>query len=135
MKSGEKELALFVRHQGALTPHNEAAMHPMRSIANGVEVCVEIKNRRNKERLKAYWGTLRDCVDATGCTPNADMLHHDVKVGLGYVDHITATDDHGVVTIRTFPASISFSSMTEDEFIKFFNATQRYLAETYGFGG
>ena len=135
MKSSEKEPAIFIKHHGGLMPNSDGALDLLRTIPLDKEVFVEIRHYRNVKALKAYWAMLRDCIDSTGCTTNVEALHKAVKIGLGYVDHVTATDKNGVVTVSVYPASIALNEMPDAEFKRYFDEVKRYLAENHGFGG
>jgi hypothetical protein len=141
MAKREKEPLVFRRksspliYGGMLIPVNAASVDFMFSLKEGAETVVEIKNVRNLQALKAYWAMLRDCVEATGCAANVDVLHNDVKTGLGYVDHVVSTVTEGKTVIRSYPISIALTAMDEKDFRKYFRAAEQHLAEHFGYGG
>jgi hypothetical protein len=98
-------------------------------VANGERVKITILQWRNNERLRAYWGLLRDCVNSCGLDMPTDTLSQVIKLETGYVDVVKLPGDELV----RIPRSISFEKMTEPDFIDFFRAAEKFLAETYGY--
>jgi len=99
-------------------------------LAYGERVRIEIKQFRNVDRLRAWWSYLHDCIHACGVELSLEAFADLVKLKTGHVDLFTLPS--GEVWQR--PKSIAFTSkMTESEFVAFFRATEKFLAEEFGF--
>lgn len=131
MSREDEEPTLFHKHGVGLFPSNEAAEELIRAIGGNEVVSLRIDNRRNPQRLRAYWAYLRGAVDATGCAPSPDVLHQAIKIGLGYVNAVLLKGGNMIKVA----GSISFAKMKETEFIKYFQAAEQWLAEKIGYGG
>ncbi len=112
-----------------LVPQTEMDLEVVQAIPHGQAVRVEIKNERYSPRLRAYWATLNDCIKATGCAPNVQVLHLAVKLGTNHVDLVRLSSGLTVAV----PGSIAFDKMSEDEMVTFFESAQEYLAREHGF--
>jgi len=119
----------FRRQGNKLVPDSAYDLGALDGIADGELVRVEIKQWRNGGRHRAYWAMLKECVDATGCALNVTVLHEAVKLSTGCVDLVRLKSGMTVAV----PGSISFDTMTEPEFVSFFQAAQEVLAREYGF--
>jgi hypothetical protein len=125
----DKPVYAFTRKGNHLIPDMEMDIHALDGIAQGQRVKLDIKNFRNLERLKAYWVTLHECIDATGCAPNVRSLHNAIKL---QTDHVELVRLKSGLTVAV-PASIAFENMDEGEMITFFMAAEQFLATEYGF--
>jgi hypothetical protein len=126
--SKEKPIYAFIRKGNSLVPELQYDLAALEGIANGQRVRVEIKAWRNLGRLRAYWATLSDVIDATECAANVRALHEAIKLGVGIVERIQL-EGHEI----TVPGSIDFERMDEAEMIAFFQAAERWLAEKVGY--
>lgn len=125
----EKPVYAFVRKGNSLVPELAYDLAALEGIANGQRVRVEIKAWRSLPRLRKYWATLSDVIEATECAPNVRALHEAIKLGVGIVERIRL-DGHEIVV----PGSIDFERMTDEaEMIKFFEAAEKWLAEEVGY--
>src|SRR5690606_5721674 len=109
-------------------PEMELDARALDGIKQGQRVRIEIKEWRNLDRHRAYWAMPQDGVAATECALTPERLHDGIKLGAGLIEHVRLP--HGYVV--ALPGSIAFDKVSEAEFIAFFNAAERWLAETYG---
>ena len=129
-KKKDKQPIYLVRKGKSLVPQMEMDWEKIRTIPeNGVVAVPDLPQPRNGERHRAYWLTLHECVKATGCAPNASVLHEAVKLGTGHFELVRLS---GGLTVAV-PGSIAFDKMSEDEFVTFFQSAEEYLAREHGF--
>lgn len=124
----EKPIYAFIRRGDALVPELDMDCRALDGIAKGQRVKVEIKEFRNVSRHRAYWAMLHEMVAATECALSPERLHEVIKLETGVIDHVRLPNGMTVA----IPGSIAFDKMDEDEFVSFFQAAERWLAETYG---
>lgn len=125
----EKPVYAFIRRGDVLVPEMDYDLHALDGVANGQRVRIEVKQWRNLDRLRAYWATLQDCVDATGCAPTKEALDSYVRPAVGYVEAIRLASGHFV----GIPKAINTRDCDEPEMIAFFMAAEKLLAEQFGF--
>lgn len=125
----EKSVYAFVRKGNTLVPEMDMDLRALDGIANGQRVRIEVKEFRNLDRHRAYWAMLHEAVQATECALTPEHLHEVIKMEAGLVELVRLP---GGVTVA-LPGSIAFDKISESDFVAFFNAAQRWLAETYGY--
>lgn len=128
MKKKERPVYGFVRRGDTLVPEFDYDLSALQSVRQGETVRVEIKQFRNASRNRAYWAMLHEMVEATDCVLSPERLHEVIKLETGVVDLIRLPNGMTVA----IPGSIAFDKMSEEEFVAFFKAAERWLAETYG---
>ena len=129
-KKKETQPIYLVRKGDSLVPQLDMDRDKIRAIPQGGTIILpELPNPRHSPRHRAYWATLNECVKATGCAPNASVLHEAVKLGTGHVELVRLS---GGLTVAV-PGSIAFHKMTEDEMVTFFECAVEYLAREHGF--
>ncbi|MDI6026765.1 hypothetical protein QBK99_11240 [Corticibacterium sp. UT-5YL-CI-8] len=128
-KKTDKPVYAFIRRGNAMLPEMEYDLQALDGIAQGQKVRLEIKQWRNLDRLRAYWATLQDCVDATGCAPSKDALDAYVRPAVGFVSAIRLASGHMVGV----PRAINTSECDEPEMIAFFKAAEELLAREFGY--
>jgi hypothetical protein len=128
-KKSEKPTYAFRRRGDALVPEMEMDKHALDGIAQGERVRVEIRQWRNSDRNRAYWAMLQEVVEATEAAISAERLHEVLKLELKVVDLIRLPAGLTVA----IPGSIAFDKMEEPEFVAFFKAAEKWLAENYGY--
>lgn len=128
-KKPEKPVYAFCRRGDVLAPELPYDLHALDGVVEGQRVKVEVKQWRNLSRLRAYWATLQDCVDATGCAPSKEALDAYVRPAVGYVDAIRLASGHFVGVGRP----INTSECEEPEMIAFFQSVEELLAREFGF--
>jgi hypothetical protein len=89
----------------------------------GVPLHAELSERRSLPRQRLYWAILQAVVDATGKWPNAEALHHALKIHTGFIEEIASVN--GEVLI--LPRSTSFSKMGEQDFRTYFDAAMEAI--------
>lgn len=88
---------------------------------------VTLHTGRSPSRLRWYWAFVGRVVKATECAPSAEALHDVIKLHVGLVTPVMVKG----FTVAV-PKSVSFASMSEQEFEDFCNKAVKWLAETYG---
>lgn len=132
MSKKETQPIYLVREGDTLVPQLDMDRDKIRAIPNGGTVALpELPQPRYGPRHRAYWAMLNDCVKATGCAPNAGVLHSAVKLGTKHVELVRLS---GGLTVAV-PGSIAFDKMSEDEMVTFFECAKEYLAREHGFAG
>ena len=127
--AAHKPIFGFVRRGNSLVPETDYDAAALDGIAQGQLVKVDIKQWRNLARLRAYWATLQDCVDATGCAPTKETLDAYVRPAVGFVDTVQRVKG----TLVYVPRTINTSQCDEPEMIKFFQAAEELLAREFGY--
>lgn len=125
----EKPVYAFIRRGNSLVPEMDYDLRALDGVANGQRVKLELKQWRNLDRLRAYWATLQECVDATGCAPSKEALDAYIRPAVGFVDAIRLKSGHFVGVGRP----INTRECDEPEMIAFFAAVEQKLAEEFGF--
>lgn len=128
-KRTEKPVYAWVRRGNALVPEMEYDLHALDGVAQGQKVRLDLRQWRNLDRLRAYWATLQDCVDATGCAPSKEALDAYVRPAVGFVDAIRLQSGHFVGV----PRPINTRDCDEPEMIAFFESANELLAREFGF--
>jgi len=119
----------FIRKGSALVPEMEYDARALDGIAQGQRVRLDIKEFRNADRNRAYWAMLHEVVAATEAALTPEKLHEVIKLETGHVDLVRLPTGMTVA----LPGSIAFDKITEPEFIAFFQAAERWLAQNYGY--
>lgn len=127
MPKGTQPFA-FIRKGFSLVPEMDIDARALDGIAEGQRVNIEVKQWRNMDRLRAYWATLRDCVNATGCAPSAEALDTYLRVAVGFVDMVHVRGQWVPI-----PRNINTRKCDEPEMIDYFKAAEARLAEEFGF--
>jgi hypothetical protein len=111
-------MKILARKQfGTLRAIDDAGEEALRGIANGALVQVEIKRPRNAQQHRKFFAMLGIVLQNQQHYKNTEHLLAACKLGTGHVDMIRTK--HGDVAI---PKSISFASMSQDDFSKFYDA-------------
>lgn len=128
-KKAEKPVYAFIRHGNSLRPEMQYDLQALEGIEQGQRVKLEIKQWRNMDRLKAYWATLQDCIDATGCAASKEALDAYIRPAVNFVDTIRLANGFLVGV----PRAINTRQCDEPEMIAFFNAATELLARDFGY--
>lgn len=126
-KSSETPSIYCIRKGQALFGEMQADRDRIAEITEGARIRVDVRTGRVPSRLRFWWAFLHQVVSATECCRTAEALHETVKLMTGYTTPVMV----GKLTVMV-PRSISFSSMTEEEFSKFLQDGLRFIAEQYG---
>lgn len=128
-KRAEKPVYAFVRRGDFLVPEMDYDKQAMDGVAEGQRVKLEIRQWRNLDRLRAYWATLQDCVDATGCSPTKEALDAYIRPAVKFVDTIRLANGYFVGV----PRAINTRECDEPEMVRFFEAATELLARDFGY--
>lgn len=128
-KKPEKPVYAFIRRGNSLVPEMQYDLQALEGIEQGQRVKVEIRQWRNLDRLKAYWATLQDCIDATGCAPSKEALDAYIRPAVNFVDTIRLANGFLV----GIPRAINTRQCEEPEMIAFFNSANELLAREFGY--
>jgi len=128
-KRPEKPVYAFIRHGNSLRPEMQYDMQALVGIEQGQRVKLEIRQWRNMDRLRAYWATLQDCIDATGCSPSKEALDAYIRPAVKFVDTIRLANGFLVGV----PRAINTRECDEPEMIAFFEAASELLARDFGY--
>lgn len=125
----DKPVYSFTRKGDALVPVMEYDKQALEGIGQGQQVRVDIRQWRNLDRLRAYWATLQDCINATGCAPSKEALDAYIRPAVGFVSAIRLASGHMVGV----PRPINTRECDEPEMIAFFQAAEELLAREFGY--
>ncbi len=128
-KKHDKPIYAFIRKGNGLFPEMEYDVQALDGVKQGQRVKLDIKQWRNLDRLAAYWATLQDCIDATGCAPSKEALDAYIRPAVGFVDTLRLANGHMV----GIPRAINTRECDEPEMIAFFNAATELLARDFGY--
>ncbi len=128
-KRAEKPVYSWTRRGNVLVPCMNYDLGALDGVAENQRVKLVLSQWRNLDRLRAYWATLQDCVDATGCAPTKEALDAYVRPAVGYVDAIRLANGHFVGVARP----INTRECEEPEMIAFFKSAEECLARDFGF--
>lgn len=128
-KKPEKPIYAFIRRGNSLVPEMQYDLMALDGVEQGQRVKLEIKQWRNLDRLKAYWATLQECIDATGCAASKEALDAYIRPAVNFVDTIRLANGFLVGV----PRAINTRQCEEPEMIAFFNAATELLARDFGF--
>ncbi|MHC2481608.1 hypothetical protein [Rhizobium leguminosarum] len=128
-KGKDAPVYAFIRRGFSLIPEMEYDRQVLNGIQEGQRVRVDVKQWRNASRLRAYWATLQDCIDATGCAASKEALDAYVRPAVNFVDTIRLSNGFLVGV----PRAINTRECDEPEMIAFFLAVEELLAKDFGF--
>jgi len=126
-KSTENPPIYVIRRGDVLHPEMLADAEMIRKMKPGERIRVDLRTGRSPAKLRLYWSFLAKVIDATGAAPSAEALHELVKLETGFTTPIKVKGYTVLV-----PRSISFGSMTEQEFDLFLMNSFAFIAETFG---
>jgi hypothetical protein len=109
---------LFVRRRGAtLVPCSNADEEALLAFPEGKDLTAEIRRPRSTKQHRFFMGLLRLVCENSDFYNKPEQLLLWLKLRLGYVSEVKFHDGQAHWTV----ASISFNSMKQDEFRKFFD--------------
>lgn len=109
--------AIIMRRKAAkLEPVTEVDRELLLEIPEGADLTVRVSRSRSPRQHRLFWALLQIVVDNHDYYKRPEQLLEWLKVRLGYVEETVWHD--GQVWFRT--KSISFASMGQDQFRKFF---------------
>jgi hypothetical protein len=129
MSKRDKPPYKFIFNGKGLVPEMEYDWQALEGLQIGQGVKVEIGQWRNLSRLRAYWATLQDCINATGCAPHKEALDAYLRPAVGHCDFIRMPNGQ----FSAVPRAINTKDCDEPEMIAFFQAVEERLAKDFGF--
>jgi hypothetical protein len=105
------------RHGDRLVPVAEWERERLMEIPEGRDLTVKITRTRSAKQHRLFWALMQKVVDNHPYYVRAEQLVEWMKIRLGYVEEIMFHDGQ----MMTKVSSISFGSMGQDAFQKFFN--------------
>ncbi len=109
--------ALFVKHLNSLVPTGQAAEDLLAKWKMGDKIMVEVRRPRNPQHHRLFFALAKAVVDNTDRYKTVDLFVAACKIYAGHYDEIQMTDGR----VGLIPKSISFESMSQDEFDPFFD--------------
>lgn len=106
------------RTETGLVPASRDAREALAKIAPGKQVLVKVHSARNPAHHRLLWALLTKTVEAGAPFPTPDALLVALKLALGYADVVRLPTGATVPV----PRSISFVSMSQEDFRGFFDA-------------
>lgn len=125
----DKPVYAFIRKGSGLFPELEYDLQALDGIAQGQRIKLDIQQWRNLDRLRAYWATLQECINATGCAPHKEALDAYLRPAVGHCDYVRLANG----SFQAVPRPINTADCDEPEMIAFFQAAEERLASDFGF--
>lgn len=126
MSKSEQPPIYMVRKGNYLIPEMEIDAELMERLPFGQQIKVTLYSGRSPSKLRWYWMFLGRVVKSTECAPSPETLHDIIKLHTGFVTPVMVKGFAVAV-----PKSISFSSMSEEEFETFRMSAIKWIAEIY----
>lgn len=117
----------MLKRHGHLVPEMGVDAELLNRLSDTDRIKVMLHTGRSPSRLRWYWAFLGRVVKATECAPTPEALHDVVKLHTGLVTPVMVKG----FTVAV-PKSVSFSTMSEEEFSSFLDTAVKWIAETYG---
>lgn len=118
---------IYVQRKGVgLWPEMQIDADAIARLPYGERIKVTLSTARSPKRLRFWWSFLHKVVDATGCSPTAESLNDVIKLHTGFVTPVMIKG----MTVMV-PRSISYSSMSEQDFDAYVHNGIRFVAENY----
>ena len=109
---------IIVRRNGdKLVPVTEWDRDRLLDVPEGKDLSIKISRTRSAKQHRLFWALMQIVVDNHPFYIRGEQLVEWLKIRLGYVDEIMFHDGN----MMTKVSSISFTSMGQDDFQKFFN--------------
>lgn len=105
------------RHGDKLVPVAEWERERLMEIPEGRDLTVKVSRTRSPKQHRLFWALMQLVVKNHPYYVRAEQLVEWLKVRLGYVEEVMFHDGQ----LLTKVSSISFGTMGQDEFQKFFN--------------
>lgn len=125
-KSEAAPIYMLKRH-GHLIPEMGVDAELLERLSGTDRIKVTLHTGRSPSRLRWYWAFLGRVIKATECAPTPEALHDVIKLHTGLVTPVMVKG----FTVAV-PKSVSFSTMSEEEFSGFLDTAVKWVAQTYG---
>lgn len=126
MAKNEHPPIYVLRRGDSLIGEMEADREWIRQQPHDQRIKVLMHGGRSPSKLRFYWSFLGKVIKATDCAPSTETLHDIVKLHTGFVVPIMVKGFPVAV-----PKSISFTSMSEEEFNAFLEKAIEWIAAAY----
>lgn len=126
-KKSEAPEFYCLRKGNRLEPEMAADLKALEAFPQNQRIKLTLSTGRSPSRLRWYWSFLHKIVEATECTPDVESLHTLIKMECGYT--VPAKVKGYIINL---PRSISFSSMSEEEFILFIDNAIKFVSSSFG---
>lgn len=117
----------MLKRHGHLIPEMGVDAELLERLSDTDRIKVSLHTGRSPAKLRWYWAFLGRVVKATECAPTSEALHDVVKLHTGLVTPVMVKG----FTVAV-PKSVSFSTMSEEEFSAFLEPAVKWIAQTYG---
>jgi Protein of unknown function (DUF1367) len=115
----------FVRTIGGLSPVDDAAKEALNHYGNGEILRVKLYRDRNPRHHRLFFGLLNLVFQNQQRYLSQEALRFAITIQAGYVDEIRLSGDR----VALKPKSISFGSMDQGDFSKFYTAALLAIKE------
>lgn len=105
------------RHGDKLVPVAEWERERLLEIPEGRDLTVKVSRTRSPKQHRLFWALMQKVVDNHPYYVRAEQLVEWLKIRLGYVEEVMFHDGQMLTKV----SSISFGTMGQDAFQKFFN--------------
>jgi hypothetical protein len=120
---------IMVKRLGALRPADDASEEFLNGLPPGELIKVKISRSRNLQQHRKFYALLQIVFQNQSIYPTIDALLAVIKITLGHCDIVKLPDGQMAPVVK----SISFASMPQDDFNRFYSQTvdlvlQHFLA-------
>jgi hypothetical protein len=120
---------IMIKRLGALRPADDASEELMNSLPLGEPIKVKISRPRNLQQHRKFYALLQIVFSNQSIYPTIDALLAVIKITLGHCDIVKLPNGDLAPVVK----SISFASMPQDDFNRFYSQTvdlvlQHFLA-------
>jgi len=127
MAKSEAAPIYMLKRNGHLVPEMGVDAELLSRLPETERIRVTLSTGRSPVKLRWYWAFLGRIVKATECAPTPESLHDVIKLHTGLVTPVMVKG----FTVAV-PKSVSFSTMSEEEFSSFLDTAIKWVAQTYG---
>jgi hypothetical protein len=126
MAKNEQPPLYMIRRGDKLIPEMQMDRDLLQRFSEHDRIKVMLHTGRSPSRLRWYFAFLTRVVKATECAPSYEALHDVVKLHCGLVTPVLVKG----FTVAV-PKSVSFATMSEEEFNAYCDKAVKWIAETY----
>lgn len=114
---------LWRRVGNTAVPADARSLAFLQARKEGVAFVADTNGARNPKQLNLWWALCALVCEAEDI-PNPEKVSHDLKIALGHVDtHVDRDGD-----VHLIPKSISFESLSQEEFNDLFQGAIRVIS-------
>lgn len=115
-----------IRHGSRLMPHSELDEEAIRALPTEFEIVPKLK--RSSPQLRLYWALMKTMTENLDQPISKETLSQWFKMRCGLTEEIKLRNGD----ILTFPSSVAFSNLPQDQFNEYFNKVKD-LARLLGY--